>query len=172
MQHDLITTEKRERKGYLKTVLIVIAILLAMAILVLNVFTHLLSVVSYYGDGMEPNLSSGKTLLVSKTADISEGDVIAFYYNNKVLVRRVICSGGKQISIDREGTVTINGTVLDEPYLEGKSIGLCNIEFPYYVTPDHMFVMGDNRAISMDSRLAEIGVISQDRIIGKVLFVK
>lgn len=172
MEHHLIASEKGESKGFLKTILIVAAILLAMAILVLNVFTHLLSVVSYYGDGMEPTLSSGATLLVSKVADVSEGDVVAFYYNNKVLVRRVICTGGKQISIDREGAVTINGAVLDEPYLDASSIGLCNMEFPYYVIPDHVFVMGDNRAVAMDSRLTEIGVIAEDRIIGKVLFVR
>lgn len=172
MEHSLIAPSPKRGNSFLKTVLIAAIILLALAIIVLNVFSHLLSVVSYYGDGMEPALSNGQTLLVSKAANITEGDVIAFYYNNKVLVRRVVCSGGKQISIDREGIVTINGAVVEEPYLEAKSIGQCNLDFPFYVIPDHVFVMGDNRAVAMDSRLSEIGVISEERIIGKVLFVR
>lgn len=162
----------RERKGYARTAIIVTAALLTTAILLLNLFTYLLHVVRYYGDGMEPTLSSGQTLLVLRTTKVSEGDVIAFYYNNKVLVRRVICTGGSRVTVEKDGTVSVNGEALEEPYVEEKSIGQCNLEFPYYVPLNSVFVMGDNRSIAMDSRLEEIGVISEDRIIGKVLFVR
>ena len=114
------------------------------------------------------NLSNGQVLLLRKTQDVEEGDIIAFYYNNQVLVRRAICRSGRQISISEDGTVLINNQPIEEDYLTEKSIGQCNIEFPYHVQ-DGFFVMGDNRVIAMDSRLKEIGVVSTDRIIGKVL---
>ena len=172
MEHHLIQSEKKPVRPYLRTALIILAVLLAAAIVLLNVFTHLLPVVRYYGDGMEPTLKSGQILLVSKTAKISEGDVVAFYYNNKVLVRRVVCTGGHQLTLEKDGTVIVDGAVLEESYLAEKSIGLCNLNFPHYVSPNYVFVMGDNRAVSMDSRLEEIGDISLDRMIGKVLFIK
>ena len=169
MEHYLIPDKKNPKWPYTKTVLIILAILLAAAIILLNVFTHLLPIVRYYGDGMEPTLKSGQILLVSKTAKISEGDVIAFYFNNKVLVRRVVCTGGNYISIEKDGTVSVNDTVIEEPYLPYLSIGQCNLDFPHYVSPNYVFVMGDNRAAAMDSRLSEIGDIPLDRVIGKVL---
>lgn len=162
---------KGQKQGYAKTAVIVTVALLTAAILLLNLFTYLLHVVRYYGDGMEPTLSSGQTLLVLRTSRVSEGDVIAFYYNNKVLVRRVIGTGGSRVSIEKDGTVSVNGTELEESYVTEKSIGQCNLDFPYYVPLNSVFVMGDNRSIAMDSRLEEIGAISADRIIGKVLFV-
>lgn len=157
------------RHPYLKTAVTLVAALLLVAIVLLNLFTHVLPVVRYNGSGMEPALSSGDTLLLLKTKKIEPGDIIAFYYNNKILVRRVISTGGEQISIDPDGTVFLNGTVLEEPYVDKPSIGQCNLTFPHYVPPDHVFVMGDRRETAMDSRLEEIGPISTDRILGKVL---
>lgn len=139
------------------------------AVILLNLFTHVLQIVHYNGSGMEPNLSSGDTLLLLKTQDVEEGDIIAFYYNNQVLVRRVVCTGGKQISIANNGTVSINSQQIREDYLTEKSIGQCNITFPYHVRTNYLFVMGDNRAVAMDSRLEEIGPVPIDRVIGKVL---
>lgn len=97
--------------------------------------------------------------------------MIAFYYNNKLLVRRVIYMGGSQITVEKDGSVLIDEQLLDEPYLAEKSIGQCDLTFPYYVQPGNVFVMGDARAVSMDSRLTEIGTIPTGRILGKVLFV-
>lgn len=150
---------------------VTIAILLAAAILLLNVFTYVLHIARYYGDSMEPSLHSGQTLLILRTGKVSAGDVIAFYYNNKLLVRRVICTGGSQITVEKDGSVLINEQPLDEPYLAEKSIGQCDLDFPYYVQPGSVFVMGDARAVSMDSRLSQIGAIPTDRILGKVLFI-
>lgn len=172
MDHHLISEQKKQRSVYLKTICTIAAVVLVATIALLNLFTHLLPVVRYYGDGMEPTLSSGQLLMVAKTDKVSEGDVVAFYYNNKVLVRRVIGTGGNRIEIGRDGVVSVNGSVLEESYVKELSIGQCNLGFPHYVAPNHVFVMGDNRVVAMDSRLKEIGDISLDRIIGKVLFLK
>ena len=147
---------------------LVIAVIIAV-VLLLNIFSYLLSVVSYYGDSMEPELESGQTLVISRTGKVEEGDIVAFYYNNKIIVRRIICTGGKQISMDDAGAVSINGIALAEDYVTNPTMGQCNIDFPYSVPIGHVFVMGDNREISMDSRLQAIGTISEDRIIGKVI---
>lgn len=163
-----VQSPKRSRGA---TIGLVIAILLGVAILLLNVFTYVLHIARYYGDSMEPSLHNGQTLVIRRTSKVSAGDVIAFYYNNKLLVRRVICTGGSQITVEKDGGVLIDEQPLDEPYLTEKSIGQCDLEFPYYVQPGNVFVMGDARAVSMDSRLTEIGVIPTDRILGKVLFV-
>jgi len=142
---------------------------LVTAVILLNVFSHILQIVHYSGDSMEPNLSNRQTLILLKTQDVERGDIIAFYFNNQILVRRVICDGGNQISVETDGTVLINAAPIMEEYLTALSIGQCNITFPYLVPKDHLFVMGDNRAVSMDSRLKEIGSVPLDRVIGKVL---
>lgn len=139
-------------------------------VLLLNLLTFAFSVVRYYGDGMTPTLKSGQMLVIDKVGSVSEGDIIAFYYNNKVLVRRVVSTGGKQVEIDSAGTVSVNGKTLEEPYLESTTLGQCNLNFPYSVPTGHLFVLGDNRSTAMDSRLSEIGTVPEDRVIGKVLF--
>lgn len=162
--------KEKKKASHNKTVLgIALALLIALTIL-LNLFTHVFAVVEYFGNGMEPALKNGQTLVLHRTENVKEGDIIAFYYNNQLLVRRVICEGGKQISIAKDGSVEINNEPLEEPYLERASIGQCNITFPHTVAPNSYFVMGDNREIAMDSRLKEIGSISKDRILGKLLF--
>lgn len=166
--------EIKEKKDSKKQVLghlwkwITAAVLLA--VLLLNVFTHIFQIVRYSGTGMEPGLKGGQTLVIRKTQKVTQGDVIAFYYNNQILVRRVICTGGDQIEIDAQGVVSISGKPLEEPYLKSVTLGQCNITFPYHVRTGTVFVMGDNRLEAMDSRLEEIGTVPEDRIIGKVIF--
>lgn len=152
------------------TAIRILVLLLVVIVLLVNLFSHVVSVVHYYGDSMEPTLSDRQLLVIAKTGRVDEGDMVAFYYNNKVLVRRVICAGGRELSIDNAGNVTIDGQALEEPYVSTRSFGQCNLTFPYSVPVGQYFVMGDNRAIAMDSRLAEIGTISADRVIGKVVF--
>ncbi len=96
----------------------ILLVILVAASVLLNIFTHVISVVKYYGEGMSPCLEAGQILLISKSKDVSHGDIIAFYYNNKILVRRVIAMGGDVVEMDREGRVTLNGNVLEEPYVE------------------------------------------------------
>ena len=153
-------------KRTLKIVLIVIVT----ASLLLNLFTFIMPVVKYYGNSMTPTLENGQILIVNKTAEINSGDIIAFYYNNKVIVRRVVATGNNQVSIDVFGTVSVNGKDLDEPYVENKTLGQSNLDFPYNVPTNSYFVLGDNRDVAMDSRLSEIGVVTEDRLLGKVVF--
>jgi signal peptidase I len=119
---------------------------------------------------MSPTLKDGEILIVNKMAEIESGDIIAFYYNNKVIVRRVVATGNTQVSVDVFGTVSVNGKELEEPYAENKTLGQSNQKFPYNVPANSYFVLGDNREIAMDSRLTEIGVVTEDRVLGKVVF--
>lgn len=144
-------------------------VLLLAAVILLNLFTHVLQVVHYNGEGMEPTLHSGQTLVLHRTQDVKQGDIIAFYYNNQVLVRRVIAVSNNRVTIGKDGTVLINEQPLEEPYLTEASLGQCSISFPFHVPNGHVFVMGDNRSVAMDSRLKELGSIHAGRIIGRLL---
>ncbi len=157
-------------KKFIKTtVKIVVSVVLAVSLL-LNIFTFVMPVVKYYGSSMSPILEDEQILIVSKMSKIKSGDIIAFYYNNKVLVRRVVAVGNEQITVDVFGTVLVNGNELEEPYIVNKTLGQCNIDFPYTVPSNTYFVLGDNREVSMDSRLKEIGTVADDRVIGKIVF--
>jgi len=156
---------------YLRIALTIVACIALTVVVLLNVFTHIFSVVRYYGSGMEPALQDRQVLLVLKTDQVEQGDIAAFYYNNKVLVRRVIAAGGTSLEISDAGVVTVDGMALAEDYVEDPTVGQCNISFPYTVPYNSFFVMGDNRGIAMDSRLEEIGTIPRGRILGKVIFV-
>lgn len=154
---------------YKRTIKIVLIVVLTVSLL-LNLFTFIMPVVKYYGNSMSPTLEDGQILIVNRMAQIESGDIIAFYYNNKIIVRRVAATGNNQISIDVFGTVSVNGKELEEPYVENKNLGQSNLSFPYSVPANAYFVLGDNRDVSMDSRLSEIGVVTEDRVLGKVVF--
>ncbi len=117
---------------------------------------------------MSPTLDEGNIVLALKDKSVHQGDLVAFYYNNKVLVKRVIAESGEWISIDDSGNVYVNDKLLDEPYLKEKSLGNCNIDFPYQVPDGTVFVMGDHRDVSIDSRTKDMGCISKDEMIGKL----
>ena len=164
--------ERKGRRGFgfpWRSLTRMVAGLLVTAILLLNLFNYVLQVVHYNGEAMEPGLRSGQTLVLRKTRDVAEGDIIAFYYNNQVLVRRVIALGGSRITIENDGTVLVDDRKLEEPYVAQPSMGQCNIDFPFSVQQGCVFVMGDNRSVSMDSRLEQLGSIRVSRIIGKVI---
>ena len=163
-------TDNFFRSALFKLTLKIVIIVTVTASLLLNLFTFIMPVVKYYGTSMSPTLEDGQILIVNKMAEIEHGDIIAFYYNNKVLVRRVVATGNEQLSIDIFGTVSVNGKELDEPYIENKTLGQCNLDFPYNIPSGAFFVLGDNRNVAMDSRLEEIGVVTDDRLIGKVVF--
>lgn len=144
--------------------LIVVA---ALAILVANLWLPVLQVT---GTSMSPTLQEGQVLVASKGSSFKTGDVVAFYYNNKILVKRVIAMPGDWVNISDDGTVYVNDIAIDEPYLKEKSFGDCNIELPYQVPESKIFVMGDNRSVSLDSRNTAIGCISEEQVVGKVSF--
>ena len=119
---------------------------------------------------MEPTLSDGQLVLCLNNKNFHTGDVVAFYYNNKILLKRVIAVAGDVISISEDGSVTVNNELIAEPYITDKSKGKCDIEFPYQVPDNRIFVMGDHRSTSVDSRSSVIGCISEEDIVGKVIF--
>lgn len=119
---------------------------------------------------MSPTLQDGEVIFSVKTSDFEPGDVISFYYNNKILVKRVIARPGEWVDIDKDGNVFVNNVPLNEPYLAGKAFGDCNIELPYQVPDGKFFVMGDHRSTSVDSRSTAVGCVAQEQIVGKILF--
>lgn len=144
-----------------------LVVVAAAAILVANLWLPILKVT---GTSMSPTLQEGQVLMASKGHDFKTGDVIAFYYNNKILVKRVIAMPGDWVNISDDGTVYVNDIAIDEPYLNEKALGDCNIELPYQVPESKIFVMGDNRSVSLDSRNTAIGCVSEEQVVGRITF--
>ena len=168
IERELSRVKYQERYG--RTLKSTIYTLITVAAIAILVATLLLPILQIYGSSMSPTLQDGDIVLTIKTSKFETGDVIAFYYNNKILVKRVIATSGDWVNMDEDGDVTINGNQLYEPYVVDKSVGECNIDFPYQVPEERLFVMGDHRSVSIDSRSTTIGCISQEQIVGKLEF--
>lgn len=163
-------TRIKHRSAYQKALFGTIHMLALAAAAAVLFSTLLFPVLEITGSSMAPALESGDILVLLKSRQFKTGDICSFSWNNRTLVKRVIGLPGDWIEIDANGTVYRNGKALDEPYLQTKCLGECDISFPYQV-PDHcLFVMGDQREHSIDSRNTVIGSVDFDRIIGKVLF--
>ena len=119
---------------------------------------------------MTPTLQDGEIILTVKTSNLKPGDIISFYYNNKILVKRVIARPGEWVNLDEDGNVYVNDVLLEEPYLTEKALGECDIELPYQVPDGKIFVIGDRRSTSVDSRNTAVGCVSQEQIVGKIIF--
>lgn len=130
----------------------------------------LLPILRIYGTSMKGTLDGDDVVVSIKTDSFEPGDVVAFYYNNNILVKRVIARAGEWVDIDEEGNVFVNDRRLEEPYLSDKALGETNIELPYQVPEGRIFVMGDNRSVSIDSRNTSIGCISTEQIVGRIVF--
>jgi signal peptidase I len=147
-----------------------IFVLITVAAVAVLVATLLLPVLQIYGSSMTPSLSEGDIVVSVKGFDFDRGDIVSFYYNNKILVKRVIAFQGEWVNIDKDGNVYINNVPLDEPYLVERAVGECDIELPYQVPDGKIFVMGDHRSTSVDSRSTTVGCVAEEQIVGRIVF--
>lgn len=158
---------RSRRRAALKSTVMMLLVLAAVSVIAAVLWFPVLQVT---GESMAPLLENGQAVLAVRTQDIQRGDVIAFYHNNRVLIKRVIATGGDWVDMDASGNVSVNGEKLNEMYVEEPVLGPNDLTYPYQVSDGCLFVMGDNRTESMDSRTSEIGCVSFDRMIGKVVF--
>nr|WP_018164815.1 signal peptidase I [Streptococcus henryi] len=157
---------KRLMEAIRSTVFMLIVVA-AFAVLIAVLFLPILRI---YGKSMHGTLDSGDIVLSVKSSNFDTGDVVAFYYNNNILVKRVIAEAGDWVDMDDDGTVYVNEVKLVEPYITEKAYGETDITFPYQVPENRIFVMGDNREVSIDSRNTSIGTVSDEQIVGRLIF--
>lgn len=137
----------------------------ALAVLVATLWMPVLQI---SGTSMTPSLNDGELVVAVKNEEFETGDIIAFYYNNKILIKRVIAGPGDWVDISEDGIVSVNNIVLDEPYVFEPSRGDCNITLPYQVPESRYFVMGDHRSVSIDSRSTSVGCVAYEQVVGKL----
>ena len=157
---------QRRLRAAIVSTLMMLASVAAAAVLIATLFLPILRI---YGQSMSGTLDNGDIVISVKTTDLETGDIVAFYYNNTILVKRVIGKSGDWIDIAKDGTVSVNQVELEEPYLDRKAYGQIDIELPYQVPENRTFVMGDNREVSIDSRTMMIGCVSEEQIVGKIV---
>ena len=167
---DIQTERKRIRRGtlYWQALRSTIAVLVVVAAVAVLVTTLFLPILQISGDSMAPTLEHDEIVILLKSKEFQRGDLIGFYYQGKILLKRVVALPEDEVAIDAEGNVYVNGEILEEPYVTEKGLGDCDLEFPYKVPGTGYFVLGDQRSNSVDSRNSVIGAVSQEDIIGKV----
>lgn len=167
-------SEERRRLAYRQKLRRVlggtISALVVVAAAAVLLSTLFLPVIQVSGDSMEPAMHDGDILLLMKTKQYEYGELCCIAWQNKLLLKRIIALPGDSVAIDDDGTVSVNGEVLDEPYVQNPSLGECDIEFPYVVPDNALFVLGDRRDTSVDSRSTVIGSVGFDQMVGRVLF--
>ena len=158
---------KRRFRQLIRSTAYTIVVVSAVAVLIAVLF---MPVYRTYGNSMNPTLTEGEIIVSVKNAEIKTGDVVGVYVGSKLLIKRCIAVENQWVDIDRNGNVFVDGEPLDEPYVSEKALGECNIELPYQVPVNGIFVMGDHRATSVDSRNTSVGCIDREDIGGKIVF--
>ena len=158
---------KTKYRSVLKSTIFMLVVVAAIAVLVATTW---LPVLQIYGSSMTPTLNEGEVVVSVKGSSFEQGDLIAFYYGNKILVKRCIATPGQWVDIDEDGNVYVDGNRLNESYVKEKAFGDCDIKLPYQVPEDRYFCMGDHRETSVDSRNSSVGCISKEQIIGRIFF--
>ncbi len=161
---------EESRYHFRRTILTITGVLVVAAAITALLATRLFILLEINGASMTPTLNEGEIVILRQTKDIETGDLVGFYYGGKILLKRAIGSAGDYIDIDEEGNVYVNNEMISEPYLEEKKLGRCELDFPYQVPEGMIFVLGDNRAVSIDSRIKAIGCVEDGQIVGKVAF--
>ena len=157
------------RQRLIRSVASTTNILIVVAAVVVLISNLVFPVLRIYGTSMSSTLNEGDIVVSVKGSNFRTGDIIAFYYNNKLLIKRVIGNAGDWIDIDKDGNVYVNNELIDEPYLKEKAFGECNITLPYQVPESRIFVMGDNRSVSVDSRNTAVGCVAEEQIAGRLI---
>ena len=163
-------TRERTKFMFFRTLRSTIFSLIVVAAAAVLVAILLLPILQISGNSMTDTLHDQDIVVAMRGSKTQTGDVVAFYYNNKILVKRVIANSGQWVNIDKAGNVYVDGTMLDEPYITEKALGDCNIKLPYQVPENRVFVMGDHRSVSIDSRNTTVGCVAEEQIVGKLLF--
>ncbi len=158
---------KTKYRSVLKSTIFMLVVVAAIAVLVATTW---LPVLQIYGSSMTPTLNEGEVVVSVKGSSFKQGDLIAFYYGNKILVKRCIATPGQWVDIDEDGNVYVDGKRLKESYVKEKAFGDCDIKLPYQVPEDRYFCMGDHRETSVDSRNSSVGCIAEEQIIGRIFF--
>lgn len=160
-----VVKKHHERREYLRILRSTVASLLVVAAAAVIISMLFLPVLRVTGTSMTPTLHDDELVVCRKRGSFQKGDIVAFYYNNKILLKRVIATAGDVVDIKEDGTVIVNGKTLNEPYVDGKALGECDIELPYQVPDERIFVMGDHRSTSVDSRTKRIGCIAEEAVL-------
>lgn len=157
------------RRNFRRMLLNIAGVLTVAAAVAALMATRIFVLIQVNGSSMSPTYEAGEVLFLCQTKEIEAGDVIGFYYGGNIFLKRVIGTPGDKIDIDQKGNVYVNDELLEEAYLAKKDLGKCELEFPYEVPDGMYFVLGDNRAVSLDSRIKSIGCVQSDQIVGRVV---
>lgn len=168
LEAELARERYKTRYGrVLRSTVYALIVVAAVAVLVATLWMPVLQI---YGSSMTPTIEEGQIVVSVKGSEFEPGELVAFYVGNKLLVKRVIACPADYITITEDGTVFVNGSQLDEPYVSEKAYGECDLEFPYQVPDSRYFLMGDHRETSVDSRSSAVGCIAEEQVVGKIVF--